>query len=168
MWPWIMCRHYIIPHLKCKPARLPKPLKENESKTKNESITLHTESYEPICHTFDQYSSIVIHWLIRCRWILCPPSVGSKSYDKVIYTTPRSNQTRIEWSNKSTNETSKLLLCCPYLHPRTQYHTYYGWWGCSQWNMATGSLVFPRGSAHPQVMCMRWQPAYCISWCSIW
>lgn len=47
------------------------------------------------------------------------PLEGGKTHAQPIYTTPKSNQQRRAWRNKSINETCKQLLCPLYLHPRT-------------------------------------------------
>jgi len=75
---WVTCRRYIIPLFRRRPPGLHKPYKRKgkERETKNETIILHTQSYEPISPTTDRYSSMAtfrrirrtgklhIHWLV--------------------------------------------------------------------------------------------------------
>ena len=65
--PRVTCRRYIIPLSRRRPPGLPMPVyKRNEGKeTKNETIILRTQSYEPISPTTDQHSSMATFWRIR-------------------------------------------------------------------------------------------------------
>jgi len=82
---WVTCRRYSIPLFRRRPPGLYKPYnrKGKERETKNETIILRTQSYEPISPTTDRYSRMVTFRRIRCTgklhlyWLVVKPCAAA-------------------------------------------------------------------------------------------
>jgi len=78
---WVTCRRYIIPLFRRRPPGLHTPYKRKvkEWETKNETIILRTQLFQPICPTTNEYSSMATFRRIRCigkyhfHWLVVKP-----------------------------------------------------------------------------------------------
>jgi len=125
---WVTCHRYIIPLLRRRPPGLHEPYKRKgkERETKNETIILRTQSYEPISPTTDRYSSMAIFRLIRHTGKLYLHWLVVKTHADAICTGPWSKEEK-KRRNKKTSKSDPVSIsrlpnpCSNYHHSRSWY-----------------------------------------------
>jgi len=128
---WVTCRRYIIPLFRCRPPGLHKLYKREgkERETKNETIILGTQSYEPIGPTTDRYSSMATFRRIRCTGKLHLHWLVVKTHADAICTRPWSKEEKKRRAerNKKTSKSDPVSIsrlpnpCSNDHHSRSSY-----------------------------------------------